>query len=487
MRTTRSEGNTSFVRTTPHTAIEGAAASLTCLRYLDRGRSRSTYLALTTTSYFFGPDEYDVMIGSKTTTTTTTPSSTTPAAHRTMKAAQGKDYGPIDEMLSVQDNVPLPPQMLLSSGSSKATTSGAAPASSAELGRHQMIIKVLSVALAPGDCRVMSGLTRELQGPPSFPYVPGGDCSGIVVLLPSKGEELPFKVGDRVACRFDTKPMGALGEFAVVSTRIADTIPPEITSVDAAALVSASPAVALADRIHLKDQRVLVMGARGGVGAHFCQILKVVYGASYVVGVSSRPDDVLNLPRPSSNPDKAVVDECIDHTKEDVFTLPKFQRNKFDLIVDFAGFGYNRLEDMARDRQPLIVKTASEGGRFVTFVPPIGPKFEIHGIAGLLKTFVFPLLWKAFVSRTFRRRSLPKYTFGNGLPESRACVTRTLALARSVQLKAVVDPKGPFPLTTEGVRAAFRNLESRHSRGKTVIRVSDDDEAPQSSGPGDNK
>jgi NADPH:quinone reductase-like Zn-dependent oxidoreductase len=410
-----------------------------------------------------------------------------------MKAAQGKDYGPIDEMISVQDNIPLPPPMLLPllPSSNKASS---APPSASELRRNRMIVKVLSVALAPGDCRVLSGLTRELQGPPSFPYVPGGDCSGIVVKLPpsSTKEGLPFTVGDRVACRFDTKPMGALAEYAVVSTRIADRIPDGISGDEAAALVSASPAVALADRLHLDNQRVLVMGARGGVGAHFCQILKAVYGASYVVGVSSRPDDVLNVARPSSNnPDTAAaaVDECIDYTQEDVFTLPRFQRHKFDLIVDFAGFGYNRLEDMARTKQPLIVKTAREGGRFVTFVPPVGPIFEIRGIAALLKTFVFPLLWKAFSSRTFRRGSLPKYTFGNGLPESRSCVTKTFELAQSKQLKAVVDPQGPFPFTTEGVRAAFCNLESRHSWGKTVIRVSDDDNEatppPTPSVPGD--
>jgi hypothetical protein len=39
------------------------------------------------------------------------------------------------------------------------------------------------------------------------------------------------------------------------------------------------------------------------------------------------------------------------------------------------------------------------------------------------------------------------------------------------QLQAVVD--GPYPMTTDGVRAAFRVLQSRHGHGKVVITVAD--------------
>eukprot|EP00913_Durusdinium_trenchii_P010131 g9500.t1 len=46
--------------------------------------------------------------------------------------------------------------------------------------RGQLLVRVRAVALAPGDVRVMSGKTSLVQGPPSFPYVPGGDLSGVV-------------------------------------------------------------------------------------------------------------------------------------------------------------------------------------------------------------------------------------------------------------------------------------------------------------------
>ena len=74
-----------------------------------------------------------------------------------MKAAQGKELGDIDEMLTVEDiSIPnlddLPPKKR----------------------KKCIIVQTQAVALACGDCRVLSGKTRKFQGPPSFPYIPGG-------------------------------------------------------------------------------------------------------------------------------------------------------------------------------------------------------------------------------------------------------------------------------------------------------------------------
>merc|ERR1712232_1245086 len=78
--------------------------------------------------------------------TTTLPGFT---SQTTMKAAQIIDYGPIEKMVSVEDNVPIP---RLSSIPEKK--------------RHNyLILKTLAVSLAPGDVRTLSGKTKELQGP----------------------------------------------------------------------------------------------------------------------------------------------------------------------------------------------------------------------------------------------------------------------------------------------------------------------------------
>lgn len=182
---------------------------------------------------------------------------------QTMKAAQGMDYGEIDTMVHVVNDIPTP--------------------SSGDLPKNCMLIRVLAVALAPGDCRVLSGLTRELQGPATFPYIPGGDCCGIVIRLPPKMTNkemktkkklhpLPFDVGDRVVARFTNKPMGACADYALVSTVVAEKVPDGLSSIHAAALISASPIIDLVKHVR-KGERILVLGASGGIGAHFCKLL----------------------------------------------------------------------------------------------------------------------------------------------------------------------------------------------------------------------
>lgn len=74
-----------------------------------------------------------------------------------MRAALCTGYGSVDEVLSVVADAPRPTFD---------------PASKASRGRA--LVRVKATALAPGDVRVLSGRTREIQGPPSLPYVPGG-------------------------------------------------------------------------------------------------------------------------------------------------------------------------------------------------------------------------------------------------------------------------------------------------------------------------
>ena len=366
-----------------------------------------------------------------------------------MRAVLARDYGDIDTVLSVVDQHPVPRLSDLPQAKQR---------------RTHMVIRVLAVALAPGDVRVLSGLTRELQGPPNMPYVPGGDCFGVVAELDES--EGYLQIGDRVAVRFTDAPRGALGEYAIVSTAVADKISENltITPEEGAALASASPATVLAERIQ-PGERVLVMGAGGGVGAHLCQLLKKERHASFVVGVSMTPDRLLKEP--------ISCDGALDYTKQDIFEAAEYQKEPFDTILDLSGHGYARLQECVAQDKPLIVKTGSSGGRFLTMVAPIGATFEAHSIWQAIKIYMFPTLGHAIWSRVWTRRKLPIYTFAFSLPGSRDCITKTLQLVGENKLKAVTDSRGPFPFTTEGVRQAFRIQESRHPEGKVVIRVAD--------------
>lgn len=369
---------------------------------------------------------------------------TKPVDIKTMKAAQGTDYGDVDKVMTVEDGVAYPNLAALPKKKRK----------------NYMIVKTHAVALACGDCRVLSGLTRELQGPPSFPYIPCGDCSGIVVEIPSPKDckNFPFQVGDRVAARFMEIPRNCLAEYALVHQAVCEIVPENVSSADACALASASPAVVLADRIQ-EGERVLVLGAGGGVGSHLVQLMRK-RGASFIAGVSRSPQRLLEPP--------LSYDRAIDYTKDDVFAMEEFKEDPFDVILDLASGGWVKLQKDYSSGVRSIIKPANMGGRFLT-VTPDEAIFELHSIPAALKLFALIPLGRYMKSRLWGRSKLPKYTFAMSLPEDRPVMTRSMEMAQEGTLKAVIDSKGPFPFTTEGVRDAFKLQESRHIHGKVIV------------------
>lgn len=363
---------------------------------------------------------------------------------KTMKAAQGKDYGDIDEMISVEEGVPYPSLKDLPKKKRK----------------NLLVIKTHAVALACGDCRVLSGLTKKFQGPPSFPYIPGGDASGIVVEIPEGVENFPFKIGDRVAARFNGVPRDALAEYALIHKDVCEIVPENVSSEDAVALASACPATLLAERIQ-EGERVLILGAGGGVGSHTVQLMRA-RGASFIAGCSRTPERLLEPP--------LNYDRAIDYTKEDVFSIEEFKENPFDVVLDLSSGNWLKIVEGIASGEKSIVKPSSLGGRFLTITPDTA---HFGGsVSNLMKCFLWVPLWRVAKSRVWSRRNLPKYTFAMSLPGERSVMTKTMDFAQKGTLKAAIDPKGPFPFTTEGVRKAFRLQESRHIQGKVVIQVS---------------
>lgn len=363
-----------------------------------------------------------------------------------MKAAQGKELGDIDAMLTVEE-IQMPSLDDLPSKKRKT----------------HIIIQTRAVALACGDCRVLSGKTRMFQGPPSFPYIPGGDCSGIVWKIPTEASndpDFPFQVGDRVAARFTEGPRGALAEYSIVDTTVMEKIPSNVSFEEGAILASVSPATILAERIK-EGERVLIMGAGGGVGSHTCQIMRK-QGASFLVGVSLHRDRLLQEP--------LNYDKAINYSEKDPFSIKEFKDEPFDVVVDLAGGSWLRLTEDYNKKEKSIVKPASQGGRYLTLTTDEAI-FEANSTMEILKPFLLIPLWRFFKSRLWGRRRLPKYTFAHSVEFERSHLTRTMNMAKNGTLKAVMDSRGPFSFTTEDIRKAFRLQETRHAHGKVVIQV----------------
>ncbi|CAE7408351.1 EO [Symbiodinium natans] len=346
-----------------------------------------------------------------------------------MRAAQVSGYGEdASELLSISDTVPRP-QL---------------PAK----GRF-LLVRVQAASLAPGDCRVMTGKTRLVQGPPSFPYIPGGDLCGTVVEV-SKGET-QFKAGDPVVAMFDTAgPRGALAEYKVVKAENAVLKPAALSAEDAAALPSSAlTAMLLCERHVRSGDRVLVLGGGGGVGCHLVQLLKP-HGASYVAATSTQKEDLLG---------ELGVDRVIDRTKENWWEIAEFKDTPFDLVVDL----YGTREPWNRAASSGVVKSGRLGGRFVTTVgdtPYMKFRHWWH---------IFPLMYDMTARSLWTGifRSKPRWSYHLGLePKDLA---RLLRRVEAGELRAVLDSTHQFDL--QGLQEAFRIQKSRRAHGKVVIVV----------------
>jgi NADPH:quinone reductase-like Zn-dependent oxidoreductase len=104
-----------------------------------------------------------------------------------MKAAVATGAGDVDRTVFVRDDWPVPSIDRISERKTK---------------DKEMLIRILTCALAPGNPRILSGATYWIQLPRSgHPYVIGSDVAGLVMQVEPKEEKL--HVGYYVVSRFE--------------------------------------------------------------------------------------------------------------------------------------------------------------------------------------------------------------------------------------------------------------------------------------------
>ncbi len=251
----------------------------------------------------------------------------TPAA--TMLALVQDAYGDADAVLRVE-RVPLP-----------------------DVGADDVLVSVQAAGLDQGVWHLMTGLPYPirlagygLRAPKS--RVRGGDLAGRVAAVGAGVTS--FQVGDEVY----GFGRGTFAEQAIASPHKLARKPANLTFEQAAAVpVSGLTALQAVRRSGVASgQRVLVLGASGGVGHIAVQLAKAA-GAE-VTGVASAAK--LDLVR------SLGADHVIDYTTDDLGSLA----GTFDVILDIGGNRPLRgLRRLLTPRGTLLITGGEGGGRWL--------------------------------------------------------------------------------------------------------------------------
>lgn len=300
-----------------------------------------------------------------------------------------------------------------------------------EIAADEVLIDVTSAGMDRGTWHVMAGkpyLMRIIGFGFRRPKnrVPGLDVAGTVAVVGS--EVTRFQAGDEVF----GMSRGAFAEHAAVrEDKLAHK--PANLSFEQAAVVPISGGTAiqgLRDSGHIEaGQRVLIIGASGGVGTYAVQLAKA-FGTE-VTGVSSagKVDMVRSI----------GADHVLDYTRDDYLGGTK----RYDLILDIGG--NNRLSKLRRALTPkgtLVIVGGEEGGSLT------------GGFGRQLRAFVLSM----FVSqRLTMLASKERYTDLEALRP----------FLESGQVIPVVDRT--YPLAE--VPDAMSHLEAGLARGKIAITV----------------
>jgi NADPH:quinone reductase-like Zn-dependent oxidoreductase len=296
---------------------------------------------------------------------------------------------------------------------------------------NDVLVRVHAAGLDRGVWHVMTGLPYMIRfigfgvRRPKV-RVRGMDLAGRVEAV---GEQVTrFRPGDAVFGWAD----GSYAEYASVPEDHLAPMPASIGFEQAAAVpISGLAALqAVRDEGEVQPgQKVLVIGASGGVGSFAVQLAKA-FGAE-VTGVAGTAQ--LDLVR------SIGADDVIDYTREDVTDGTRH----WDAILDTAGHrSLSRLR-RALSRRGTLVIVGSEGrGRW------------LGGFDRQLRA----LLLSRFVSQRLRAlSSKPRHDDLQVLEE----------LIRAGRLRPLVDRTYPLAEVPE----AIRHLVEGHGRGKVVITV----------------
>ncbi len=303
-----------------------------------------------------------------------------------------------------------------------------------ELGEHDVLIDVKAAGLNFPDVLIIQG---KYQFQPDLPFVPGGECAGVVAAVGDK--VTTCKPGDKV---ISSTGAGAFCERIGVHEMAVSPLPGGLSFEQAAgiSITYMTSYHALKQRANIQPgETLLVLGAAGGVGTSAIELGKLM-GAKVIAAASS--DDKLELCR------QLGADEVINYSETSIKDAVKELTGGrgVDVVYDPVGGDY---------AEPAV-RSMAWNGRYLVIGFASGPIPKIPLNLTLLKgCSLVGVFWGRFTGEE---------------PEvHRQNVAELTELFESGKLNPLVTEVYPL----EDYEAAYGSMIERRARGKVILTMGD--------------
>jgi NADPH:quinone reductase-like Zn-dependent oxidoreductase len=287
-----------------------------------------------------------------------------------------------------------------------------APDPKADSGK--VLVRIHAASVNPIDFKLASGNMRQIM-PINFPWIPGGDFSGVVTEVGPGVTGL--KKGDAVYG--DASGGGAYAELYAAPVGMVAAKPQKLSDVEAASVPLAAQTAwqGLFDNGHLtRGETVLIHGAAGGVGSFAVQLAHLKGAKVLATGSASSADYLRSL----------GADQVIDYKATPFESVAK----NIDLVLDLIG----------GDTQKRSFSVLKAGGRLIATAQPPSPE------------------------------EAAKHKVEAAMMQMKANTTNLQQLAELLDAgKLKTGVTKTYPLSK--VRDAWTEIIAGHARGKIVLQV----------------